>query len=747
MKSILRIFEMASGLKINYAKSQFGCMGKSEAWCREAALFLNCGQLQFPFSYLGIPMGSSSRSWNVWHPLINKYEVKLAKWKQRCLSMGGRITLINSVLTALPIYLLSFFRIPKKVVHKVVSIQRNFLWGGGSEAAKIPWVNWDIVCLPKNKGGLGIKDMSKFNEALIGKWGWDLANNQNQLWARVLMSKYGGWNALCYGRNSADCSPWWKDLRAVFQQQHSNSFINNMRWKVGDGVRIRFWKDKWREGDLTLQAKYPALYQVSTQQNHSINSMGLLVDNRWEWQFQWRRNLFEHEIGIAAAFMADIEDVHIQPSYRDLLLWSADSGGSYTTKSAYTLLKAEDRQASEDSASKIIWSLKIPPRATAFAWRIFKNRLSTKDNLRRRHVELPSYNCPLCDMEEESVGHVIYTTAIDMWSFGCIVAELFLGLPLFPGASEFDLLKRMIEILGARELIEIMELTFGTNHPSCIVECSTADAVNVGSELVDWFASSPVKLPGLSGQPPDYVLRDAKNTSKFFKCIGSLQNIESSESSKNGRSVYQTLTVEEYEARELKKPSIGKEYFNQLNLEAIVTNYPYRKNLPKEDILKESQIRLALVDFLKGLVEFDPAKRWSPFQASKHPFVTGEPFTHPYKPPPETPHMGELGGHKDRVMFKKSLLHQTDQSISIKESKRIQKSKVRLSHANLFLKNAIRKGIVDIKLLKGQVVRNSKRKNQPHSHRFDYRRKGLLIIKSQLLVKTLSNKPSFILVD
>ena len=43
LKSVLRIFEMVSGLKINYTKSQFGCMGKSEAWCREAALFLNCG--------------------------------------------------------------------------------------------------------------------------------------------------------------------------------------------------------------------------------------------------------------------------------------------------------------------------------------------------------------------------------------------------------------------------------------------------------------------------------------------------------------------------------------------------------------------------------------------------------------------------------------------------------------------------------------------------------------------------------
>ncbi|KAI8029501.1 hypothetical protein LOK49_LG01G01962 [Camellia lanceoleosa] len=178
-----------------------------------------------------------------------------------------------------------------------------------------------------------------------------------------------------------------------------------------------------------------------------------------------------------------------------------------------------------------------------------------------------------------------YTTAIDMWSFGCIVAELFLGLPLFPGASEFDLLGRMIKILG--------------------------------------------------GQPPDYVLKEAKNTSKFFKFVGTVNHGESI----SRQSAYQALTEEECEARELKKPSIGKEYFNHMNLEAIVTKYPYRKNLLEEDIVKESQIRLALIDFLRGLVEFDPAKRWSPLQASKHPFVTGEPFTCPYKPPLETPRM------------------------------------------------------------------------------------------------------------
>ncbi|XP_074269863.1 dual specificity protein kinase YAK1 homolog isoform X3 [Silene latifolia] len=177
-----------------------------------------------------------------------------------------------------------------------------------------------------------------------------------------------------------------------------------------------------------------------------------------------------------------------------------------------------------------------------------------------------------------------YTTAIDMWSFGCIVAELFLGLPLFPGASEFDLLKRMIHILG--------------------------------------------------GQPPDNLLKEAKNTSKFFKLAGS--NDDSGVSIFQ-RGCYQALSEDEYETREKKKPLVGKEYFNYMDLEGIVAAYPYKKNLLEEDINREKQMRLALIDFLRGLVEFDPSKRWSPLQASKHPFVTGEPFTCPYRPPCETP--------------------------------------------------------------------------------------------------------------
>ncbi|KAI3762454.1 hypothetical protein L1987_52884 [Smallanthus sonchifolius] len=68
---------------------------------------------------------------------------------------------------------------------------------------------------------------------------------------------------------------------------------------------------------------------------------------------------------------------------------------------------------------------------------------------------------------------------------------------------------------------------------------------------------------------------------------------------------------------------------------ALLLNSSMQIYLEEEDLARESRLRLSLIDFLKGLVEFDPAKRWSPLQASKHPFVTGEPFTCPYMPAPE----------------------------------------------------------------------------------------------------------------
>ena len=103
------------------------------------------------------------------------------------------MTLIQSVLKSIPIYFFSLFRVPSRVVDKLVRLQRRFLWGGGPEKNKIAWIRWETVCLPEEKGGLDIKN---FNLALLAKWKWNLFQHQGELWARVLESKYGGWRSL-----------------------------------------------------------------------------------------------------------------------------------------------------------------------------------------------------------------------------------------------------------------------------------------------------------------------------------------------------------------------------------------------------------------------------------------------------------------------------------------------------------------------------------------------------------------------
>ncbi|KHN12523.1 hypothetical protein glysoja_035330, partial [Glycine soja] len=65
-----------------------------------------------PFLYLGIPIGANPRRSELWDPIIRKCKRKLAKWKQRHISFGGRVTLINAVLKSILIYFFSFFRIP-----------------------------------------------------------------------------------------------------------------------------------------------------------------------------------------------------------------------------------------------------------------------------------------------------------------------------------------------------------------------------------------------------------------------------------------------------------------------------------------------------------------------------------------------------------------------------------------------------------------------------------------------------------
>jgi len=97
---------------------------------------------------------------------------RLNSWKNMFVALGGQVVLVNSVLNFIPIFYLSFFKLPVEVWAMLVRSQIDFLCKGVLGARKIPWVKWSKICKTKNDGGreLGVKDLMVMNKALLPKW-------------------------------------------------------------------------------------------------------------------------------------------------------------------------------------------------------------------------------------------------------------------------------------------------------------------------------------------------------------------------------------------------------------------------------------------------------------------------------------------------------------------------------------------------------------------------------------------------
>ena len=109
---------------------------------------------------------------------------------------GVGITLIRSTLVSMPIYLMSLLRMPRVVRLRLEKIQRDFLWGGGALEKRPHLVKWDVIHSHKKKGGLGIRNFSILNRALLCKWSWRFAIERESFWKLIINRKYGeggGW--------------------------------------------------------------------------------------------------------------------------------------------------------------------------------------------------------------------------------------------------------------------------------------------------------------------------------------------------------------------------------------------------------------------------------------------------------------------------------------------------------------------------------------------------------------------------
>ena len=379
LKAILRGFELASGLKINFHKSRLAGINVQSSAVSCYTKTLNCSQMGIPFKYLGLEVGGNPRTKQFWEPVINKLKGRLSVWKGRFLSMAGRICLIKSVLTGVPLYYVSLFKAPLAVCKRITSIQRRFLWGWGKANKPIFWVSWKDVCKSKAEGGLGCRDIRMLNYALLAKWRWRSLSDVNGRWKELLDSKYN--LELEDNQTSTKVqSWWWRDLLKICKEGGGKGwFQEELGWEIGCGNKIKFWEEVW-VGSADLKSMFPRLFSLSLNQGQAVGEVGEWINSEWRWSLKWRRARFEWEKPMEADLSMILSRVILKKNIKDNHTWGKEKSRLFSVKSAYECLAKQIRDP-QSEVFKLLWKVKAFPSVVTTAWRVLVGRIPTRVDL------------------------------------------------------------------------------------------------------------------------------------------------------------------------------------------------------------------------------------------------------------------------------------------------------------------------------------------------------------------------------
>ncbi|RHN70051.1 putative reverse transcriptase zinc-binding domain-containing protein [Medicago truncatula] len=375
-----------SGLKVNFHKSLLVGVNVTDSWLNEAASMLGCKVGKVPFLYLGLSIGGDPRRLSFWEPVVARVKKRLLGWRSKFLSFGGRLVLLKSVLSSLPVYAFSFFRAPSGIISTLESLFINFFWGGSEDQRKISWVSWNNICASKINGGLGVRRMREFNVSLLGKWCWRLLVDKGSMWYRVLVARYGEEDGrlVVEGRS---VSSWWKEVASIrdgLGDVGEGWFRDNVERKVGDGVDTIFWLDPW-VGDVPLCVRFGRLLDLAVNKSISVADMFELGWDEGGEAWQWRRRLWAWEEELLGECRILLSDVSLQLNTTDQWVWRLDPSSGYSVSGVYQMLTSQPVQTFEVLAD-LIWHKQVPLKVSILAWRLLRNKLLTKDNLCVRGV-------------------------------------------------------------------------------------------------------------------------------------------------------------------------------------------------------------------------------------------------------------------------------------------------------------------------------------------------------------------------
>jgi hypothetical protein len=223
------------------------------------------------------------------------------------------------------------------------------------------------------QGGLGVKNLTLFNKALLSLWKWRFLTDDAAVWSELLRFRCGHlptqlWAGTALS-TAAKYSIWWKDIVSLDRAGNENWFVSHIACRVGNGNNTGFWRFKWY-GDQPLCALFPDLFAKETSKEALIveRLQGNGSNRNWTWQ--WMQQLSESEIQQVAALEELLFGLSLRPDESDRWTWKSGMMGLFSVRSCYSLLldtrPVQELDENVIGAAKKLWKIDAPSKALIF---------------------------------------------------------------------------------------------------------------------------------------------------------------------------------------------------------------------------------------------------------------------------------------------------------------------------------------------------------------------------------------------
>ena len=238
---ILVLYEQASGQQVNLEKSSV-FFAKGIAQERKEAITQELGiqEALAHDKYLGLPTYIRRSKKRAFIPIRDRIGKQLSGWMDKLVSWARREVLIKTVAQAIPTYAMSIFKLPKDICHCIQAVINKFWWNHGGDFKKIHWISSARLCRRKEDRGLGFKDLTAFNEALLAKQVWRLMHDNSSLIFEVLRARYLPSCDLLDARLGVKPSYTWRSLHGVYDVVRKGT-----RWVIGNAELVYVGLSKW----------------------------------------------------------------------------------------------------------------------------------------------------------------------------------------------------------------------------------------------------------------------------------------------------------------------------------------------------------------------------------------------------------------------------------------------------------------------------------------------------------------------